>query len=183
MIDETSAAAALNGSFDRSRITFHSRSETLAALKATGSEITYDELGKPWTRYEHEYLELESALIRFGLDQPQLADGRTLPRHGAPGRMGTMSKDQLKTIADKVAWINEHGEDAFARLPLTPPVSREVRTQEDWFALPPSERARRWEEDPGAFERLPRAPKQGNANTGVTYRTNLEKELATRGKR
>ncbi|MCU1324257.1 MAG: hypothetical protein JWM43_3906 [Acidobacteriaceae bacterium] len=183
MIDEAAAATALNLSFDKSGISFHSRSETLAALKATGSEITYDEAGKPWTRYDHEFLELDLALIRFGMDQPQWADGRTLPRHGAPGRKGTMAKSDLKTIPEKVAWIAEHGEDAFARLPLTTPSSSEVRSQADWLKLPIAERARRWEDDPGAFERLPRAPKPDSPNTGKTHHAALEKELRTRGKR
>jgi hypothetical protein len=186
-LDQSTQAVALNKSFDETGITFHSRAEALAALRATGSEIIFaDEDGKPYCSYDGEHsLSLSDALTRLAFDEREkLADCRTLPRGGAGrARPGIDNKGLYKTPAEKIAVINEKGLDYWERLPVTGLATSEVKSQSEWLKLPPAERARRWEKDPLAFERLPRTPAPNTPGKGRVFDAALTKELSTRGKR
>jgi len=184
MTETTTEADRLNSSFDETGIAFHSRSETLAALKATGTEITYaEEDGKPYCRFDGEYLPLADALTRIALDDRSLADGRTLPRSGVTGRASLASKADLKSTKEKSDFITKFGFDAYQALPLTGPTSTEVKTQEDFLRLPPREKSRRYGLDPNCFANLPREPKGQSPLRGKTHHAALAQELATRGAR
>jgi hypothetical protein len=156
MIDE---GKVLTEAFDASGIKFNDRSVALAELKKDGREIAYDDDGKPHVHYDSEILPLSDALIRFGYDRRDLCDGRTLPRTGAgTARPGLMSKADLPDFKAKVAFIREHGEEAYARLPLTGVATSEVLTKSDWYKLNRKEKCRRLDADPDAFNRLPSGP-------------------------
>lgn len=155
MIDE---AQKLNAAFDATGIKFNDRAQALASFKE-GREIVYDESGEPCTRYDSEYLPLSDALTRFAYDRRDLVDGRTLPRQGAgSARPGTLSKADFTDVKSKVEFIREHGEDAYARLPLTGVGTSEVKTRQDFMKLPREEKVRRYAADPECFNKLPSAP-------------------------
>ena len=121
---------ALTAAFDATNISFHNRAETLAALRATGAEVAYDDAGTPHCRYDSEYLTLTEALVRLALDQRSLADGRSLPRGASTARPNTLSRAEM-TIAEKVAYVNTHGEEAFLKLPSKAVATSAVKTTSD----------------------------------------------------
>jgi hypothetical protein len=182
-------ALAIHTAFDTTGINFHSRPDTLAALKATGSEITFaEEDGLPYCRYDGEILDLASAISRLAMDNKSLSDNRTLPRNGAgAARPGIASKSDFTTRKDASDFITKHGFDAYQRLPLTAIDSSEIRNQADFLKLPPKERSRRYGLDPNCFAKLPKAPAP-NPNEKATSQKqvmadNLAREVAKRGKR
>ncbi len=72
------------------------------------------------------------------------------------------------TLTDKVTFITEHGEEAFARLPLTGVGTSEVKTKSDWYLLPREEKVRRLAADPDAINRLPNAAKVDPVESKMT---------------
>jgi hypothetical protein len=181
--------AKLNEAFDQTGITFHSRPVALAALKATGSEVVYDDAGEPFTRYDSEYLSLSDALTRLAFDQRETrVDGRTLPRNGAgSARPGIASKSDFTTVKERSDFITKNGFDAYERLPLTAIDSSEIRTQADFLKLPSKERSRRYGIDPDCFAKLPKAeaphPFQKALDQKENMKANLAKHIASRGTR
>jgi hypothetical protein len=136
-------ADTLNAAFDATSIKFHDRAQTLATFLNNGErEITYDESGQPFAKYDSEILPLADALKRFAYDDKLgLCDRRTLPREGVtPSRPGIASKADFATLREKLDWLAVNGDEAYALLPLTPPVSGEVLTREDYYRLPRSQK-------------------------------------------
>jgi len=152
-------AEKLNEAFDKSTLTFKDRAATLASFKQNRDIVIDDEDGQLYSRYDGEVLPLDEALLRFGLDNRPLIDGRSAPRSGAGGRNLELTKSEI-TTREKVAFIAQHGADAFEKLPSHPVASSEVKTKQDWMKLPLAEKVRRTKENPNAFAELP------NANAG-----------------
>jgi hypothetical protein len=174
-------AKKINEAFDASKIAFHNRAEALAALRATGAEVAFDEQGNPHCRYDSEYLTLTEALTRLALDQKGLADGRSLPRGASIARPNALSRAEM-TTAEKVAYVNEHGEEAFLKLPSRPVATTETKTTEDFRRLALAEKVRRINADPAAIYKLAPGP---TARTNGTY-INVEalaRHKAVTGKR
>jgi len=180
---ENEQAVAINLSFDATGISFHSRPDTLAAFKATGSEIVYDEISEPFTKYDGEgLLPLKDALERFAMDDRSLSDNRTLPRNGVAARPGgTDSKASYTTTAEKVAYIGRYGLASWEALPSAPIFSSEVKTQEDFFKLSRAEKSRRLLIDADACNRLPHAGQERTPQKGRTYTAALKKHIKSRG--
>ena len=150
-------ARAINTAFDTAGITFNSsRAET---LKAFGRDVTFDQTGKPYALYDSEIVPLSDALQRFAFDNRNVCDGRTLPRSGAgKSRLGVESKSDFKSAGEKAKYIEDRGIEAWERLPLTNAASKEILTKNDWYRLPVSEKIRRIDADPEAFNNLPNTP-------------------------
>lgn len=151
---------ALHAAFDETKIVFHDRAAALAKFKE-GREIIFGDDGQPYSTYDGETsVRLADALTRWALDtrDPALFDGRSLPRHGANGRPGIISKADFDTVASRVAYITEFGEDSWARLPLKGIATSEILTKQSWMKLPLSEKVRRTAADPDAFSKLPDKP-------------------------
>lgn len=143
-IENNITADALNAAFDQTAIKFHSRADALAQFKGDGQrEITLADDGQLYAMYDSEILPLADALKRFAYDdQTGVCDRRTLPRGGvSPSRPGIASKADFATVRDKLDWIATNGGDAYERLPLTPPVSGEVLTKQDYYRLPRAQKA------------------------------------------
>lgn len=173
-MDQHQQAQAINTAFDAAGIGFKAkRSDVLAELKNNGErEVAFDKDGNPHIKYDGQILTLSEALHRFAYDRRDLADQRTLPKQDeGRGRPGIASKADFATVAEKTAYIREHGIDAYERLPVTTPKTSEVRFREDFFALPTAEKARRLQETPDIIESLPNRPKQPFAQ----FQANLEK--------
>jgi hypothetical protein len=180
MIHESDKATILNSSFDASGIKFHDRSTTLQTL-TTDREISYAEDGTASIHYDGEILPLEAALKRFAYDNRAHVDGRTLPKEGVgTARPGTLSKAAM-TLQEKIAFIKEHGADAFSRIASKSYDTQPVDTRQDWMRLSRTEKVRRLAADPDAFTKLPNAtsdqPKGGYINHAA-----LEREKAIKGK-
>ena len=98
-------------------------------------------------KYDGDVLALSKALHRFAHDRRDLADGRSLPRNDeGRGRPGVASRADFKTVAEKTAYIQKHGVDAFERLPATAPVTKEIQTRQDFFKLSTAEKPRTQDE-------------------------------------
>jgi hypothetical protein len=134
--------------------------EVLAKFKEGGHEIFVED-GVARTKFDSEILPLDEALLRYAFDAPQgEVDRRTLPRGGAgTARSSTLSRATM-TTAEKVAYVNEHGEEAFLKIPTNYTPTSEVKTTADWLKLSRAERVRRTTDDPQAFEKLLPAPGQ-----------------------
>ncbi len=154
-------AMAILAAIGSTEIRFHDDApELLARFKATGREIAFDEAGKPTTTYDGQTVALADALTRWATDDRTIADGRTLPRTDTgKGRPGMASKQDYATVAEKTAFISEHGIAAWESLPTKPPVTSEVVFKEDFFKLNLSEKTRRLNENPNAIAELPNRPK------------------------
>jgi hypothetical protein len=175
-------ARKINEAFDRTGINFHSRPDALAALKTDGREIVFNEDdGEPYVHYDSEFLKLDQALTRLALDQRSLADGRSLPRGASTARPNTLSRAEM-TIAEKVAYVNEHGEEAFLKLPSRPTTTSEVKTTEDFRRLPRAEKVRRINEDPDAIRKLAPPPTARANGTFINHEA-LARQKAITGKR
>ncbi len=175
-------AVAINDELEKTGLTFQvSGSEV---LKGYGREILFGEDNMPYSKYDGEILPLSDAILRWSMDErnANVVDLRSLPRTGAPGRPGIASKADLKTLSQKVAFIAEHGEDAFSRLPLTSGLTKEVETRADWFKLSRAEKVRRTALDPDAFEKLPPAPLPGRHNQSFANTAALDKIADLRSK-
>jgi hypothetical protein len=173
-------ARRINAAFDATNINFHNRAEALAALRAIGAEVAYDEAGTPHCRYDSEYLPLSEALTRLALDNRSLADGRSLPRGASTARPNTLSRAEM-TNKQKVAFVNEFGEEAFLKLPSKPTVTSEVRTTEDFRRLTRAEKVRRINEDPDTIYKLAPAP-TARVNGSFIDHDAIARQKATRGK-
>lgn len=176
-------ARKLNEAFDKTGVSFHDRAAALAALKSDGREIVFDDAGEPSVLYDNHQMPLSDALLRLGYDRRELVDGRTLPRQGVgASRPGLASKEDFKTVREKLDWIAANGADAWERLPLTGVQSAEVRTKQDWYKLPRAEKVRLTALDPNYFDKLPSAPavRQHGAFINVE---GIERQKAIRGKK
>jgi hypothetical protein len=176
----------LNEAFDKSGIIWHDRAAALAKFRE-GREIVFEE-GEPHVQFDSEILELSDALKRWAYDirDPELFDGRSLPRTGVGlARPGIASKSDFPTIAEKVAYIQTHGEDSWARLPLTGiGASGEVKTFEDWKRLPSAEKIRRLNADPSVIQKLTKAGSTaGRSNVAYINHELIAKQQSIRGKR
>lgn len=181
-------AEKLNQAFDQTGIEWHSRANALAKFREE-RDILYEN-GEPFAKYDSEILPLHDALSRWAYDHrnPELFDGRTLPRTGVGvTRPGLACKANFKNIREKIAYIEKYGEDAFAKLPLTGVSGSEVLTQDDWLKLPRAEKVRRTQADAYAFSRLPRAAKPDPNAKALSKKeemaANLAKHVATKGRR
>jgi hypothetical protein len=178
-MSETEIAASLNRAFDSSALIFHSRSEALGAFKQ-GREIVFED-GEPFALYDGVIQPLGDALAKFGADNRGYIDGRSLPRAGVDAsRPGVLSKNGFASLAEKVAYIAEHGAEAFEKLPLQTRDTSELTHQSQWYKLNIAERVRLTSLDPDAFSKLKPGPKPGG--TYINEKA-LAKELATRGRR
>jgi hypothetical protein len=159
------AANAINQAFDATGVTFHDRAAALAAFKE-GREVVFED-GQPFALYDREFLPLGDALKRFAYDQRQHVDARTLPRTGVgTSRPGIASKADFPTVAEKIAFVNLHGADAWEKLPLTGIGSKEVVTVADFRRLPLAEKTRLINADPDYLYKLkpsPGLPQPGQA--------------------
>jgi hypothetical protein len=173
-------ARKINAAFDETNISFHSRPEALAALRATGAEVTYDDAGVPHCRYDSEYLTLTEALTRLAMDQRSLADGRSLPRGPSTARPNTLSRAEM-TTREKVDYVNLHGEEAFLKLPSKPTATSEVRTTDDFRRLTRAEKVRRINEDPLAIYKLAPA-RTARVNGALIDHAAIARQKATTGK-
>jgi hypothetical protein len=189
MIHESDKAQILNAQFDATNIKFRDRSTALQALLAGGCEVIYTEDGSAQVHYDGERLGLRDALTRLAFDQRDLVDGRTLPREGTTGRQGTLSKADM-TLQEKIAYVRDHGADAFARIPSVNFDTKPVTTREDFYRLSRAEKVRRIAADPNILAKLPSAPKVSvveqleTVAPGVRInRAGLEKQKAIRGGR
>jgi len=173
--------AKLHEAFEGTGITWNNRAEALADFRQ-GREIVYED-GEPQVRYDGEFLHLKDALLRFGYDRRDLIDGRSLPKTGiGTARSGQASKADFETLASKVAYIREFGEDSWAKLPMKAPTGNgEVLTQEDFAALPRAEKVRRIRLDPDCNAKLPRSAVGRSAQQGITHHEALAKHVASRG--
>ena len=140
LITPNAESAALHAAFDASGLIFHDRAAALAAFKE-GREVIY-EGGKPHALYGGVVQPLSEALAQFGADNRALIDGRSMPREGVTGRPGNLSKDDFTTVAEKSAWISEHGGEAYEKLPTHRADTSELRTFEQWVKLPLAEKVR-----------------------------------------
>jgi hypothetical protein len=176
--------AAIQAQLDSTNIKFNvPGSEVLARFNR---EITFDDDGVPHVIYDKEIVTLADGLTRWAYDNrdPELFDGRSLPRSGAGGgRVGTLSKSDF-TLAEKIAFIKEHGGEAYERLPLkSGGATTEVRSKAEYYRLPRQEKMRLLAKDPGYFERLPNTPAEalgGKVNGTFINRAALEKHKAVR---
>lgn len=153
-------------------------SQLLSLLKE-GREFTVED-GVAFTVYDGERVAVSESLKRLLSDRREFVDARTLPREGVSGgRPSVASRADLKTLQDKVAYVNLHGENAFAALPLTSQATSEITTFEQFRKLPISEKAR-LTEDPGYIYRL--KPSSGQYMPGqakINYEA-LDKVARTR---
>ena len=158
--------AALNKAFDDSAIHFHDRATALAALKEGGRQIVWQD-GTPHIVYDSIQLPLPDALKRFGFDRRDLVDGRTLPKQGlGTSRPSVLGRDSFSSDSEKVAWIKEHGYEAWQKLPSRGvQVTSELKTFADWTKLPTAEKVRLIGEDPNIISKL--APGQPSRPGGV----------------
>lgn len=155
-------AQAINAAFDNAGVGFKAeRADVLEQFKAGGERtITFDEEGQPFSKYDGQILPLNEALHRFGHDRKDLVDRRTLPREDAgKGRPGVASKADFTTLREKTAFIAEHGLTAYEKLPLTAPVSQEIRFKEDFFKLPLSQKTELLKKDADYLNNLPNRPR------------------------
>lgn len=174
-LTETQMAAALNAAFDASKLTFHNRAEALAAFKADREIVV--ENGQLFALYDGCTQPLGDAFAKFGADNRGLIDGRSLPRTGVDAaRPGPLSKADLKTVAEKVAFIAEHGSEAFEQLPLQPVHTGEVKTFEDWMKLPTAEKVRLTALDPHIVRKL--RPSPSARQHGTFIKPGLAEDLA-----
>lgn len=140
---QSNEVSALHEAFNATKIRFNDRAVALASFRDGGRrEISFSETGEPRCVYDSQEMSLVDGLIRFAHDRHDLIDARTLPREGAPGRPGVMSKEDLKTPKDVSDYISAYGGDAYERLPLTSKPTSEIVTFEDYCALPTSEKAK-----------------------------------------
>jgi hypothetical protein len=156
-------------------------SQLLSLLKEGGREIIVED-GNATTVYDGERIEVSQALKRLLIDRREFVDARTLPREGAAGgRSSVTSKADLKTLKDKVAYVNQFGENAYLALPLTGQSTSEIKTFEQFRKLPISEKAR-LTKDPDYIYRL--KPSEGRYMPGQAKinTAGIAKHLATRGK-
>jgi hypothetical protein len=151
----------IRAAFERTGIKWTSEAAALAKFKEGGREVIIEN-GQAFTYYDRETLPLEDALTRWAYDNrdSELFDGRSLPRNGAGlARPGLLSKADM-TRAEKVTYVNTHGEDAFARLATKGVGPKgEVKTFEDWKLLPRAEKVRRTNANPNIVNELIRASK------------------------
>jgi hypothetical protein len=142
--------------------------EVLEKFKATGREIFVED-GIAFTNYDSEILKVEEALLRHAFDAPQgEVDRRTLPRGASTARPNVRSRAEM-TTREKVDYVNEHGEEAFLKLPSKPVTSSEVKTTEDFRRLPRAEKVRRINEDPDAIRKLAPAPTLRQNGTYINH--------------
>jgi hypothetical protein len=157
---ETTALQSAFKKFHESGIKYTGTdADVLANFKASGHEIFVED-GVALTKFDSEILPLYEALVRHAFDAPQgEVDRRTLPRAGAAGgRSGVTSKADLKTMKEKVDYVNKFGEAAFLALPLTGQVTSEIRTQADFRKLPLSEKVRLTNTDPDYVAKFKPSP-------------------------
>lgn len=152
-----SEARAIHQAFDETGIQFRDRVAAIAALRATGAEIAYDEAGIPHCRYDHEFLKLSDALVRLAIDDRSQADNRTLPRGANTARPNLLSRSEM-TTKEKVEYVNQFGESEFLKLPSRPVTTAPVITTEDFRRLSRAEKVRRINEDPDAIYKLKQTP-------------------------
>ena len=156
-LTESEKATALNESFDATGISFHSRPEALSAFRE-GREVTYTD-GVAHSVYDGVQMTLSDCLSRFAFDRKELVDGRTLPREGVgTSRPGIASRADLKTVSDRVAYVNAFGAEAFEKLPLQTVDSTELRTFDDWMKLPLAEKVKLTQLDNDIVSKLARTP-------------------------
>jgi hypothetical protein len=173
-------ARALNEAFDQTGVKFHNRAEALAAFKENREIVSED--GKLFARYDGELQPLSSCLLKFGWDNRQHVDGRSLPRTGAGlSRPGIDCKQNYKTTREKLDYIAANGADAWEKLPLSGPVSNELKTQSDWYKLPRAERVRLTALDPDAFSKLAPAPNPRPTGAFIDHDA-IARHKATMGK-
>lgn len=107
-------------------------------LKAVGT-IKFDADGNPMAGG----LPLREALVIYGEVNPHALTDSPSESHDKGGST-VRSKADLGSVAEKTAYIAEHGEMAFARLPLTAPdpIDPDALTFSQYRKLPVSEKVR-----------------------------------------
>jgi len=174
-------AQKLNEAFDQTGVKFHDRAATLQAITADGREVAYDADGTVRIHYDGEQLSLKDALTRFAYDNRQHVDARTLPKEGAgTARPGTLAKSDM-TLAQKTAYINQHGAEAFSKIPSKNFDTQPVVSRQDWMRLSRAEKVRRLGADPDAFIKLPNATSDQLKGSFINH-TALEREKKIRGR-
>jgi hypothetical protein len=155
--------------------------EILANFKAGGREIVVED-GIAYATYDGSRITLSDALERYAFDAPQgEVDRRTLPRSGTTGgRRGTLAKSEM-TLKEKVAFIRENGEEAFAAIPTHPQESAEIVTREQFRRLSVKEKSKMVTADPDILAKLAPAPNPRPHGCFINHSA-MAKHLATRGK-
>ncbi len=167
LVTQDPEVAALTAAFDTSGLIFHDRPATLAAFRAD-REIVYED-GAPYALYDGVVAPLSEQLAKFGADNRTFIDGRSLPRHGVDAsRPGDLSKADFKTVTEKVAFITEHGGDAFERLPTQKRDTSELKTFTQWLKLPITERVRLTNLDPNIIGKLEATKPARQGQDGAT---------------
>jgi hypothetical protein len=137
-------ADAINGAFTETGIKFNvSNTDALAQFKAGEREVTFDEAGQPYARYDREILPLGEALTRWAADSTEsICDRRTLPRSPGGGRRGIASKADLPDVKAKSAYIAEFGYKAYSALPTRAVPTEELKYRDQFYRLPIAEKTR-----------------------------------------
>jgi hypothetical protein len=156
--------------------------EVLASFRAGagGRNITIED-GEAYVVYDGSRIGLAHALERYAFDAaPGEVDRRTLPRSGTIGRRGTLARSEM-TLQEKVAFIRENGEEAFAAIPTHPPTSTEIVTREQFRRLSVTEKSRMITAAPDIMSKLAPAPSPRPHGCYINHEA-MAKHLATRGK-
>lgn len=129
---------AVRDAFRESGVKFHKQSDVLTLI----GQIDYDVDGTASV----DGVPLTEAIQKLALDNPSLADGRSLRslQEKKEARM-PRSKADFATVQDKVAFINTHGADKFAALPTHPRPDLKGKLPHTWAeyqSLSLSERAK-----------------------------------------
>ena len=117
------------------KVSFYNAGEALQMLTASpASDVRFDPATKTMTAIVgKERVPLSDALRQFALDHETLVDGRSL-RHLKTATAPKAKSDM--SMRERMAYIDEHGLDAFEKLPLRSVQTREIRTMADYAALP-----------------------------------------------
>jgi hypothetical protein len=131
---ELRAKASIKTAFAESPIKFYEDAmiENFARLEF---DLTVDDSGIATGRLDGKRVPLSAVLEQIAKDRPFLADGRTTRHLRTDAAPPTPAKSDL-TMRQRMDYIDAHGLDAFEKLPLRSVQTREIRTMQDYSALP-----------------------------------------------
>ncbi len=164
---------------DASGLKFHSKIDDTRQLVGMLYDLTVDSEGNVVARdrQDGKNVPLLDAVNNSVLAHPEWVDGRSMKKLRGEleedGSNKITSKADLKTNAERSAYIDKYGIDKFEYLPLKPVSTSVPKTLEEYWALPNkrksaliSEQGEKW------LRNLPKAETQETRNRRAGIRTN-----------
>lgn len=166
-MSDNTRADALQRAFTDSGLNFLDKGAALDEFQKQGGQITYDEAGEPYSFLNGFRTKLSLCLNEFGLANKTLIDERSLVR--------ARSKSDLKTTAEKMLFIKQHGISTYEKLALNHIEPKDVVTRSDWRKLSLSQKTEMVRRDPDVVAKLRPDVEQG--------RTFINRELLAKQER